>query len=90
LAKDRNKDKAISRHTFDFPQYASPVNLTQIYNSLGQRDNCSIGENDKVFDLLERLIPNLNDDAKVWTRNYSDFNPLHSHPRWQTILKLMG
>jgi adenylate cyclase len=50
---------------------------------------CSLGESDKAFDLLERLLPNANHDTKAWTRHDSDFKPLHSHPRWQEILKLL-
>jgi adenylate cyclase len=44
---------------------------------------------DKAFDVLERLLPNANPDTKAWARNDSDFVPLPSHPRWQTILKLL-
>ena len=49
----------------------------------------SIGEADRALDLLEKLLPGANASTKAWARNDSDFNPLHSHPRWQKILKVL-
>jgi adenylate cyclase len=49
----------------------------------------TIGENDKALDLLEKLLPTVNATIKAWARQDSDFTPLHGHPRWQTILKLI-
>ena len=46
-----------------------------------------LGEVDRAFDLLEELIPRGNADMKAWVMNDSDFDALHSHPRWQRVLE---
>jgi adenylate cyclase len=46
-----------------------------------------LGETDRAFDLLEELIPRGNADMKAWVMNDSDFDALHSHPRWQRVLE---
>ena len=46
-----------------------------------------LGETDRAFDLLEELIPRGNADMKAWVMNDSDFDVLHSHPRWQRVLE---
>ena len=46
-----------------------------------------LGEVDRAFDLLEELIPRGNADMKAWVMNDSDFDVLHSHPRWQRVLE---
>ena len=46
-----------------------------------------LGEIDRAFDLLEELIPRGNADMKAWVMNDSDFDVLHSHPRWQRVLE---
>lgn len=46
-----------------------------------------LGEIDRAFDLLEELIPRGNADMKAWIMNNSDFDVLHSHPRWQRVLE---
>lgn len=46
-----------------------------------------LGEIDRAFDLLEELIPRGNADMKAWIMNDSDFDVLHSHPRWQRVLE---
>jgi adenylate cyclase len=47
-----------------------------------------LGELDPAFDLLEELLPRGNADMKAWVLNDSDFDVLHSHPRWQKVLEL--
>jgi adenylate cyclase len=48
-----------------------------------------LGESDRAFDLLEELMPRGNADMKAWVMNDSDFDGLHSHPRWQKLLELV-
>jgi adenylate cyclase len=48
------------------------------------------GEPDAAIDLLERLLPQANDETRAWVRNDSDFDPIRSHPRYQDVLKLLG
>jgi tetratricopeptide (TPR) repeat protein len=50
---------------------------------------CSyFGELDRALDLLEGLLPQANHETKAWVVQDSDFDPLHSHPRWQKVLEL--
>lgn len=51
--------------------------------------HATLGDLDAALDLLEKLLPRANDQTKAWTRNDSDFAPLHGHPRWPKILALM-
>ncbi len=48
------------------------------------------GQHDQAFDLLERLLPHANHETKAWIKHDSDFDALHSHPRYQKILELIG
>jgi adenylate cyclase len=48
----------------------------------------TLGEFDRAFDLLEELLPLGNADMKAWVLNDSDFDVLHSQPRWQKVLEL--
>ena len=45
-------------------------------------------EFDQAFDLLEALVPVARPYMKSWVLNDSDFEPLHSNPRWQKVLDL--
>ncbi len=49
-----------------------------------------LGESEAAFDLLERLLPHANHEAKAWARHDSDLVPLHGDPRWQRVLELTG
>ncbi|MGL4281290.1 MAG: TPR end-of-group domain-containing protein [Albidovulum sp.] len=46
------------------------------------------GEFDCAFDLLLGLLPQSNTDTKAWTLIDFDLEPLHSDPRWQTVLDM--
>jgi adenylate cyclase len=48
-----------------------------------------IGEADAAIDLLERLLPQANDETRAWVKNDSDFDPIRDHPRYQNVLKLL-
>ncbi len=50
--------------------------------------HCYFGELEPALNLLERLLPRANHETKAWVRQDSDFEPLHSHPRWQKVLEL--
>ena len=43
---------------------------------------------DQAFDLLEEILAKAPADMKAWALNDSDFDPLHSDPRWQKVLEL--
>ena len=49
---------------------------------------CFHREFDRALDLLEALLPRANHETKAWVRQNSDFDPIHTHPRWQNVLKL--
>jgi adenylate cyclase len=48
-----------------------------------------LGDYDKAFDLLERLLPHANHETKSWIRHDSDFDALRSLPRYQRVLELI-
>ena len=43
----------------------------------------------EAIDLLERLLPQANDESKAWVKHDSDFNSIRGHPRYQNVLKLI-
>ena len=47
------------------------------------------GRADEAIDLLERLLPQANDESKAWVKHDSDFNSIRGHPRYQNVLKLI-
>jgi adenylate cyclase len=49
-----------------------------------------LGDHDKAFDLLERLLPHANHETKSWIKNDSDFDSLRALPRYQKVLELIG
>lgn len=50
--------------------------------------HCLLGELDRALDLLDELLPRANHETKAWILQDSDFDALHSHPRWQRVLEL--
>ena len=48
-----------------------------------------LGDHDKAFDLLERLLPRANHETKSWIQHDSDFDALRSLPRYQRVLELI-
>ena len=69
--------RALAMHPDDL---LTQYNVACVYSILGDLE--------PALDLLERLLPNANHETKAWVRHDSDFDILHSHPRWQTILEL--
>ncbi len=49
-----------------------------------------LGDHDKAFDLLERLLPHANHETKSWIKHDSDFESLRALPRYQKVLELIG
>ncbi len=49
-----------------------------------------LGDHDKAFDLLERLLPHANHETKSWIKHDSDFESLRAMPRYQKVLELIG
>ncbi len=48
-----------------------------------------MGEYDRVFDLLERLLPHANHETKAWIKMDSDFDVIRELPRYQKVLALI-
>jgi adenylate cyclase len=48
-----------------------------------------LGDFDRAFDLLERLLPHANHETKSWIKVDSDFDSLRSLPRYQNVLELI-
>ena len=51
---------------------------------------CAFGDLDGAFDLLIDILPRTNQETKAWILNDTDFDPLHGHPRWQTVVEMAG
>src|SRR6266576_505865 len=51
----------------------------------------SLGDIDRAFDLLERVLPRAGHELKHgWIKYDSDLDPLRNQPRYQKILELIG
>src|SRR5579862_6502392 len=46
-----------------------------------------LGDFDRAFELLERLLPHANHETKSWIKVDSDFDSLRSLPRYQKVLE---
>jgi len=46
-----------------------------------------LGETEQALDLLERMLPNVGEEIRMWIKHDSDFEALHGHPRFQRLLK---
>jgi adenylate cyclase len=49
-----------------------------------------LGETEKALDLLERMLPHVGEEIRMWIKHDSDFAGLHDHPRFQNLLKSIG
>ena len=50
-----------------------------------------LGDIERAFDLLERLLPHAGHELKHgWIKHDSDLDPLRNHPRYQKILEVIG
>jgi adenylate cyclase len=79
---DRAREWAARAMAIDPDDLLTQYNLACMYSQLGKS-----GE---ALDLLERLLPQANHETKAWIRHDADLQPLHSEPRWQQLLELMG
>jgi adenylate cyclase len=46
-----------------------------------------LGDIEEALDLLERMLPKVGEEIKMWIKHDSDFEALHGHPRFQRLLK---
>ncbi len=46
-----------------------------------------LGDIEEALDLLERMLPKVGEEIKMWIKHDSDFEALHSHRRFQRLLK---
>ena len=46
-----------------------------------------LGETEQALDLLERMLPNVGEEIRMWIKHDSDFEALHGYPRFQRLLK---
>jgi adenylate cyclase len=46
-----------------------------------------LGDTEEALDLLERMLPKVGEEIKMWIKHDSDFEALHGHPRFQRLLK---
>jgi len=46
-----------------------------------------LGETEQALDLLERMLPNVGEEIRMWIKHDSDFAGLHDQPRFRKLLK---
>jgi adenylate cyclase len=46
-----------------------------------------LGDIEEALDLLERMLPKVGEEIKMWIKHDSDFDALHGHPRFQRLMK---
>jgi adenylate cyclase len=46
-----------------------------------------LGETEQALNLLERMLPNVGEEIRMWIKHDSDFAGLHDQPRFQKLLK---
>ena len=77
---DRAKEWAARAQAIDPDDVLTQYNLACFH--------CTVGDYDRAFDLLEKVMPRANHETKAWVKNDSDFDPLHTDPRWQKVMDL--
>jgi adenylate cyclase len=80
--RDRAKEWLSRALAIDSDDVLTQYNVACVYTRLGDIE--------RAFDLLERLLPHANHETKAWIRHDSDFDPLRSHPRYQKVIELIG
>ena len=48
------------------------------------------GEHERAIDLLVELLPSSTHERKQWVKHDSDLDPIRRHPRFGTVLNLLG
>jgi adenylate cyclase len=80
---DRAREWASRALSIDPDDVLTQYNVTCVYSLLGDIE--------KAFDLLERLLPNAGQELRRgWIKNDSDLDPLRCHPRYQKVLEIIG
>src|SRR5438132_2731975 len=46
-----------------------------------------LGDTEQALDLLERMLPNVGAEIRMWIKHDSDFDALRNNPRFQKLLK---
>jgi adenylate cyclase len=46
-----------------------------------------LGETELALELLERMLPNVGAEIRMWMKHDSDFDALHGNPRFQKLLE---
>jgi adenylate cyclase len=77
---DRAKEWAARAFAIDPDDVLTQYNLACFH--------CLLGDFDRVFDMLERVMPRANHEMKAWLLQDSDLDLLHGLPRWQKVLEL--
>jgi adenylate cyclase len=49
-----------------------------------------LGETELALDLLERMLPNVGAEIRMWMKHDSDLDALHGNPRFQKLLESIG
>jgi adenylate cyclase len=81
--KERAKEWLSRALTTDPDDIWTQYNVACVYTALGDID--------RAFDLLERLLPHAGHELKHgWIKHDSDLDPLRQHPRFQKVLELAG
>ena len=78
---EQAKEWAMRALALDPDDVLTKYNIACLYSAFGDLDG--------AFDLLIGMLPRANQETKTWLLLDSDFDPLHSHPRWQTVLDMV-
>jgi len=46
-----------------------------------------LGDTEQALDLLERMLPNVGAEIRMWIKHDSDFHALRNNPRFQKLLE---
>jgi adenylate cyclase len=80
--KERAREWASRALSIDPDDVLTQYNIACVYSQMG--------EIDRAFDLLERLLPNAGQELRRgWIKHDSDLDPLRNHPRYQKILEIL-
>jgi adenylate cyclase len=80
--RDRAKEWIERALAIDPDDLNSQYNAACVYSLLG--------EVDRAIDLLEAWAPHVGDDRKQWFKKDLDLNPIRNHPRYATLMAMMG
>jgi tetratricopeptide (TPR) repeat protein len=78
---ERDKARAILKRFETGNEYVSPVGLAVLHVALGERD--------QAFASLEAAYA-AHDQQLIWLRGEWEFDPLHSDPRFEDLVRRVG